>query len=91
MHVCCDTIESANKLISISRRIFKRAGIISIKKNKVTVEVIGNERIETLVKRNDKIMVSDDYLRELIRESNKKMDKNKANIRAYCRLINKLD
>ena len=91
IHVCCDTVESAKKFILQSRKVFKRAGIISIKKNKVTVEVIGNERIETLVKRNDKIMVSDDYLRELIREANKKMDKNKANISEYYKLIKNLN
>ncbi len=77
LHVCCKTIQDAEKLINLVKSIgFKRAGMISVN-NRFIVEIISSEHLCTPVMKNGKRIVSDEYFRVLIEEANKKMEKNK--------------
>jgi len=60
LHAACRNIEAANKLLDISRKIFRRAGIIGITKRKVMIEIIGDEKLDTIIA--DKDFVADEHL-----------------------------
>jgi tRNA wybutosine-synthesizing protein 3 len=79
-HVCCRTIEDAEKLIITAKDSgFKRTGMIMVDKRFV-VEIISTENISTIIAKKGKILVDDAYLSVLINECNAKMDRNKEKI-----------
>ncbi|MBI4979930.1 hypothetical protein HZC30_00055 [Candidatus Woesearchaeota archaeon] len=45
LHICCKDLDSANKLLELSRRIYKKSCILSAS-NKIIVEIRGSEFIE---------------------------------------------
>ena len=80
LHVCCRNLESAKELLKTVRNIgIKRAGIIHIGK-KIILEIIGTESMETIIARNGKLIISNDYLKTIIKEANKKLERNKKKI-----------
>ncbi|MBW2972930.1 hypothetical protein KY346_00900 [Candidatus Woesearchaeota archaeon] len=80
LHVCCKTIEDAEKLVNLAKNFgFKRTGMISVNKRFV-VEIISTENVSTILAKNGKIIVSDEYIASLVEECNKKLEKNKEKI-----------
>ncbi|MBW2975642.1 hypothetical protein KY366_08030 [Candidatus Woesearchaeota archaeon] len=80
IHVCCRDLEAANRLLREVRDLgIKRAGIIHIGK-RIIIEIIGTESMETLIARDGRMLVDDDYLKILVKEANKKLDRNKGKI-----------
>jgi len=80
MHVCCRNLEAAEKLLKTVRDLgIKRAGIISTKR--IILEIIGTESMETIIARNGKMLVSDDYLKILVKEANQKLERNEKRIK----------
>lgn len=76
LHVCCKTIDDAQDLLDLFRNYgFKRSGIMGVK-DKIMAEIIGTERMDALVAKNSKSVVSDDYLKLLADEANKKLEKS---------------
>lgn len=76
LHIACENINSARKLLNIARDIgFRRSGIISFGKNRVTMELISTEKIEAIVSKNGKLVIDDDYFKILVKEGNKKLEK----------------
>ncbi|MEM1896037.1 MAG: hypothetical protein QXR54_02575, partial [Nanopusillaceae archaeon] len=74
IHVSCRNLRKAIEILKISSKIgLKHSGIISLKKSRVIIEIIGNEKIETILSKNKKIIVSEEYLENLIEEANKKL------------------
>jgi tRNA wybutosine-synthesizing protein 3 len=83
VHVCCRSIEAASSLLQCAHEAgLKHSGIISMQK-KTVVEVVGVECMETIVARDGHILVSDEYLRELVNQANKKMTKNLHRIQRF--------
>ena len=77
LHACCRTISDAARFLDIARNAgFKRAGIISAGENPV-VEIISSEQMNTPLIADGKLMVSEEYLKILISEANKKMQRNR--------------
>jgi len=76
--------------LNIARDIgFRRSGIISIGKNKVILELISTERIETIISKNGKLLIDEDYFKILIKEGNEKLEKTWGKIdRLYNALRN---
>ncbi len=92
LHVCCRDIESAKKLIGIANNVgVRRSGITSIneKSSKIIVEVIGSEHFEALVARDGRILVDDDYLKEIIKEANKRLDVSDERLKQLYSMIKK--
>ncbi|MFH2028121.1 MAG: tRNA wybutosine-synthesizing 3 family protein [Nanoarchaeota archaeon] len=86
-HVCCRTLESASELIEMAKHIgFKRSGISTIS-NKIMVEIVSTELVCAPVIKDGKIVVSDDYLRILVSEANKKMVKTKEKIERFTQQL----
>ena len=80
LHVCCRNMEAAKKLLKIARDSgIKRAGIININK-RIIIEIIGTESMETIITKNNEMLVDDNYLKILIKEANKKIKINKNKI-----------
>ncbi|MBI4452689.1 hypothetical protein HY637_04620 [Candidatus Woesearchaeota archaeon] len=86
LHVACRNLEAAKRLLELSRRIFRRAGIIGITDRKVTVEIIGSEHLETIVKDKD-FVADEDYLKNLVKYANMNFMENRRKIERFFNLI----
>jgi len=76
IHIACNNINNANKLLSVARDIgFRRSGIISIGKYKIIMELISTEKIETIISKNGKSLIDENYMKVLIKEGNQKLEK----------------
>lgn len=76
MHICCRTIEDAQNIVNIARSVgFKRTGIQSTR-HKIIVEVNSSEVFETIIARRKRLLVSDAYIDELVKEANLKLSNN---------------
>tara|TARA_Y100000310_G_scaffold144397_1_gene143687 strand:+ start:3553 stop:4143 length:591 start_codon:yes stop_codon:yes gene_type:complete len=76
LHVASSNVDSARKLLNTARDIgFKRSGIISMGKNRVTMEFVSTEKIEAIVSKNGKLIIDEDYFKVLVKEGNKKLEK----------------
>ena len=89
IHVACRNLEAGKKLLEISRRLFKKAGIIGMTEKKVTVEVIGSEHLETIVADNN-FIADEKYLRQLVKYANRNFMENRKKIRIFLYSINRL-
>ena len=76
LHVRCRGLKSAKELLDASRKIFKRAGIISLSNEKIVVEIIGSERIDAIIA--DRNFAADEkYLKNLVKYANRNFEENK--------------
>lgn len=83
LHITCRTIDNAQKLLDLAREAgLKRSGIIGTRK-KIVVEIIGTERIEAIIAKDGKLLINDDYIKELIIEANKKLKMAKKRISLF--------
>ena len=86
LHVASRNLEAANKLLKVSRKIFRRAGIIGVIIRKVTIEIIGDERLETIIA--DKDFVADNnYIKNLVIYANKNFEENKKKSERFLKII----
>lgn len=75
LHVACKTYEMAVKfLILCQNNGYKHTGIIAATKRFV-VQVLGVERFDAPIARNNELMVSKNYIKFLLEEANKKLEK----------------
>ncbi len=76
-HVCCRDLDSARNLLNIVRNLgFKRAGIISYAR-RIIIEIIDNEKLESLIAVDGELFVTEKYSRVLIDEVNYKLRRTK--------------
>ena len=76
LHVACRDIDSAKELYTKAKIVgWKRSGIISLGRN-IIVELNSTEKLEFPVIRNGKILVSDEFLKVIVDESNAKLEKS---------------
>lgn len=76
LHIACKDAESALKLLKIARDVgFRRSGIISLGKNRATIELVSTEKIDTIIAKKGKLIVDSAYLKILIDEGNNKLEK----------------
>lgn len=84
LHVACKNFDDAIKLLDIARSIgFKKSGIISDKKGRFICEMFSTESISAPINKD----ISDDYLRLLIKEANKKLEKTQGKIEKLNNLL----
>jgi tRNA wybutosine-synthesizing protein 3 len=75
LHIACKTIEDAEKLYEKGKLAgWKKSGIIGMK-NGITVELNSTEKLEFPIIQNRKILVSDEFLKIVVDEANKKLEK----------------
>lgn len=88
-HICCRRLGDAQFLINAARSVgFKRTGIQSLKK--IMVEVASSDYIDTIIARNNKLLVDERYLKVLVDEANKKLKRNKEKVKEFYRLLKKI-
>jgi tRNA wybutosine-synthesizing protein 3 len=76
MHIACKTSEDASKMLTLLHDCgLKRAGIIA-PGDKTVIEAIGNEVVNALISKDSKLLVNEEYLSELVKTANKKMERN---------------
>lgn len=76
-------------MLNAVRKTFRRAGIISISNRRIMVEIIGDERLETIVA--DKNFVCDEiFVKNLIKYANKNFVENKRKSERFSNLLKNL-
>jgi len=87
LHISCRSFEDAEKLYNKTKTAgWKKSGIIGMK-NGFTLEISGSERLEFPIIQEEKILVSDEFLKIVIEEANKKLERNWERIQKMERLI----
>jgi tRNA wybutosine-synthesizing protein 3 len=75
LHIACKTLEDAEKLYEKGKLAgWKKSGIIGMK-NGITVELNCTEKLEFPIIQNKKILISDEFLKIVVDEANKKLEK----------------
>ena len=76
LHVCCEKIEDAEKLLNIAREAgWKNSGIMSTQ-GRIVCELRSTEYLAFPIFAGGKILVSDDFLWAVVREANEKLEKS---------------
>jgi len=76
IHIRTRTLDQAQQLITIARQAgLKRGGIVSLKDFPL-VELNGVDELSTIIAKKGLCVVEEDYIRLLIAEANKKLEKN---------------
>ncbi|MFC1741598.1 tRNA wybutosine-synthesizing 3 family protein [Nanoarchaeota archaeon] len=76
-HTAARTIDHANKLLKLLHTAgVKRAGIISMAEEKIIIEAIGSERLDSIIAKDKELIVPESYLKILIETANSKSNKN---------------
>jgi len=76
LHVACKTLGDAEELLKKAQLSgFKHSGIISILDNRVVVEIIGSEQLSLPIMEKGRILVGDDFLKILLKESNIRLER----------------
>lgn len=77
--ICARNVASAQKLLDVCRTSagLKRCCITGVKQNRVIMALMDTQRIETLVAKDGKTLVSNEYLDTLIQIANEKLNKTR--------------
>lgn len=72
-HVVARTLDDASKLLRVARLIgFKRSGLFEVE-TRFVLELMSTEKMDTIIFKNGKKLVDDDYVKVLVSEANKKL------------------
>ena len=87
IHIACKNLEDAEKLFEIGKNAgWKRLGIIGTR-NGFTFELNSTEKLEFPIIKNKKILVNDNFLKIVVDEANKKLEKGWEKIQKLQKLI----
>jgi len=76
LHIACRTLEDAEKLYDKAKLSgWKKSGIIGMKSG-FTAELNGTDRLEFPIINANKILVNEEFLKIVVDESNKKLEKS---------------
>lgn len=76
IHIACKTLEGAEKIYDKGKLAgWKKSGIIGMRHG-ITVELNSTEKLEFPIIQNKKILVSDDFLKIVVDEANRKLEKS---------------
>ncbi len=87
LHVSCKTLEDAEEIYNKAKLTgWKKSGVIGTK-NGFSVELNGTDRLEFPIILGNKVLVSDEFLKIIIEQSNRKLEKSWEKIRKLEKLI----
>jgi len=76
VHIVCFSLQEARKLYDLAKLAgFKKSGIISFGR-KIVLEINSGEKIEFPIIKKGKLLVDENFLKEIVLDSNKKMKKS---------------
>ncbi len=71
------TFNSALNLIKIAKESgLKRSGIVTSKECKTIVEILASEQLDVPISQNKELLVSDDFIKLLVEQTNNKLESN---------------
>lgn len=83
----CKTIEDAQKLVDKFKEAgWKRTGIMASRK-RIIVEAMSTEYMSLPIMDKGKILVDDDYLRRIVREANRRLERVREKIKRFEKLL----
>jgi len=75
LHVACLDLENAEEMLRNAQLAgFKHSGIISLAESRIVVEIIGSEQLAFPIMEKGKILVDEEFLKILIRESIRRLE-----------------
>ncbi|MFH1239975.1 MAG: hypothetical protein V1672_02055 [Candidatus Diapherotrites archaeon] len=84
LHIGAGDLKHAKKILSVMTKSgIKRGGIIVAKPGKFIVELQGTQGLAVPVKIENEILVSDEYLKQLVDIANEKFDKNDTALKRF--------
>jgi len=87
LHVACSSLVTGKILLNKARFAgWKRSGMIAEGK-RVILELMSTEKLELPVMNNRKLLIDDDFLRLLVEEANKKLERTWEKIRKLEKLV----
>jgi len=89
LHVCCRSLEDADRLLRLARKMFRRAGIISLGR-KTTVEIQGSEKMEMPLAEGGNMRFSEKAMSFILSQANLRLKRTHGQIRKFEKLIDSL-
>ena len=87
LHVCCKTLDNAEKLLNESRICgWKNSGIMSTR-GRIVLELRSTEYLALPIMEHGRVLVGDDFLKILVKESNKRLLKTWEKIHKLEKMI----
>jgi tRNA wybutosine-synthesizing protein 3 len=81
VHICCKTLDDATSLLIKAKEAgLKHSGILSITEKRIIVEIFGSEKIDTIIAKNSKLIVDNNYLGILVEIANSKLKETRKKI-----------
>lgn len=75
LHVCCASLEDSEKLLNLARECgWKNSGVMSLQ-GRIVLELRSTESLALPIIENKKILVDEEFIKILVKESNKKLEK----------------
>ena len=88
LHVACESITAAEKMFKAAFSSgFKRTGLKSFKEGRYLLEVLSTERVDAPIMAHGKKLVSDEYIKFLVKLANKKIGESEKKIRRFEKKI----
>jgi tRNA wybutosine-synthesizing protein 3 len=88
IHVACKTLEDAEKMLRKAQAAgMKHSGIISVAENRIVCEMIGSEQLALPVFSLGNILVDDNFLKILVRESNERLERGWTRIKKLEKIL----
>jgi len=86
LHVACESLNDAQEIVNKAKFAgWKRSGIMGGKRN--VVELHSTESISFPIMENKKVLVNDDFLRLIVKQANKKLEKTWKKIQKFEKLL----
>ena len=77
IHIGTGTYKNAEKLLEVMKKCgIKRGGIQVLKEGKIILELSGTQHLSCPAKKEDKILITQEYASEILFRANKKLAKN---------------
>jgi tRNA wybutosine-synthesizing protein 3 len=87
IHIASNSLENAQKILDKAKLTgWKRSGIISTS-DRFVVEAISTEKLELPIIEKSKLLVSEDYLKLLVKEANQRLERTWKKINAFEKII----
>lgn len=89
-HIATRTIKDAQNIVDAAKFAgFKRSGIMATNK-RIMVELTSTEFMDTIISRDGEILVSDEYIKILVEEANKKLKRARGKAEKLFELLKKI-
>lgn len=87
LHVCCEKIEDAEKILNLAREAgWKNSGIMSTQ-GRIVCELRSTEYLAFPIMSGGKILVSDEFLKVAVKEANERLEKSWEKIEKLERML----